>query len=552
MFIQSSLKENSDILFIYEYPSVADSKSTIDDSNMKRYVHQACQRLGIKLHNNSHHSMLPYALGRDSIDDFFLTTVKDRNSNCFSVNGNYFANEHKALFDKLVEVIEYTKPRIIVCMSQLALAFLDGGNSIHSFRGSMLYWNKYPVLVTYGPLSLYKKTEWHLAWRRDLLRVRDYLQGNLSWEMPPYNITYNQSYAVVSGMLHDLCRLCDAQEMKFGVDIETRVGTISFLGLAWDTHNALVIPFITWDDKSYWTAEQEFAIVKQLKNLLTHPNVRIAGQNFQYDLQYIVKLWGFKPVIWRDTMVETHVHFTKGQQLTLSFISSIYCRWYYYWKEEGKDYHKSFQTKADHDKYSLYNAYDCINTLECAHALEEVADKQVYQDAIAMQRVMQNIVVKPVLRGVRFDLRKQALWRDEYAKIIKTYEAWFLYIVPNKSVNANGKSDWFNSPTQLATFFYKQLQLDPVLDKKTKRPTTNDAALAAIGKQEPILRPLTDMLQSYRSIRQFYNLYLAARPSPEDGQMRTQYFLAGTDTFRLASKGDAFGFGLNLQNISKG
>jgi hypothetical protein len=28
--------------------------------------------------------------------------------------------------------------------------------------------------------------------------------------------------------------------------------------------------------------------------------------------------------------------------------------------------------------------------------------------------------------------------------------------------------------------------------------------------------------------------------------------LGGTDTFRLASKIDAFGFGLNLQNLTKG
>lgn len=552
MFIQSSLKENSDILFIYEYPSVADSKSTIDDSNMKRYVHQTCQKLGIKIHNNSHYSVLPYALGRDSISDFFLTTKRDRSGDVISFNNNYFSACHKPLFDGIEDAIEKTKPRIIVCMSELALAYLDGGSSLHSFRGSMFKYKGTPVLCTYGPLSLYKKTEWHMAWRRDLARVRDYLLETLSWDMPAITVSYDDGYAETSSMLHTLYRLVEATPREFAVDIETRVGTISFIGLAWKNHNALVIPFITWDDKSYWTAQQEFALVKQLKNLLTHPNFKLVGQNFQYDLQYIVKLWGFKPLIWRDTMVEAHLHFTKGQQLTLSFLASLYCSWYYYWKEEGKDYHKSFQSVKDWHKYAMYNAYDCLNTLEVAHALNKVADVQPYQDAINMQREMANIVVKPVLRGIRFDSKKQALWRDEYAKISRSYENWFLFIVPNESVNANGKSDWFNSPTQLATFFYKQLGLDPVLDKKTKRPTTNDAALAAIGKQEPILRVLTDMLQSYRSLRQFFNLYLSARPSPEDGRMRTQYFLAGTDTFRLASKGDAFDYGLNLQNISKG
>ena len=59
-------------------------------------------------------------------------------------------------------------------------------------------------------------------------------------------------------------------------------------------------------------------------------------------------------------------------------------------------------------------------------------------------------------------------------------------------------------------------------------------------------------LDEYRSIEQYRSLYIAAEPSPSDGRMRTQYMLPGTDTFRLASKKDAFGYGMNLQNITKG
>ena len=100
-------------------------------------------------------------------------------------------------------------------------------------------------------------------------------------------------------------------------------------------------------------------------------------------------------------------------------------------------------------------------------------------------------------------------------------------------------------------FFYDQLKVDEVINKKTGTRTVDDNALLVIGRSEPILKTLTDMLRSYRSLTQFYTTYLCAKES-EDGRMRTQYFLAGTDTFRLSSKKDAFDTGMNLQNISKG
>lgn len=546
------MKENSDILFIYEYPSVNDSKGHIADSNMKAYVLQRCKKVGVPVYKTSHYSMLPYALGNGKVDDFYLTTKKDKATSTTVFNGFYFSNKDAFLFDDLQKAIDEANPKIIVCMSRLALSYFTNGDSIHAFRGSMLMHNGTPVLVTYGPLDLYKKTEWHMAWERDLYRVRLYLDKQLDWNTPVFSIDYKQSFDAVINTLTTIRNWVFDSPTRLAVDIETRVGSISFIGIAWTRRDAIVIPFITWNDKSYWTADEEFEIVKLLRQIMTHENARIRGQNFQYDLQYIVKLWGFKPVIDIDTMIEAHVHFTKGLQLTLSYLASLYCEWYKYWKEDGKDFHKSFQTEADWTQYALYNGYDCCYTFEVADRLVEVSSRASYQDPILMQRSMQNIVVKPVLRGLRFDKKKQLQWKSEYEKIINSYRAWFLYIVPNESVNANGNADWFDSPTQLATFFYKQLSIDPILDKKTRRPTTNDAALAEIGRMEPILRPLTDMLQSYRSLSQFYNLYLCARESPEDGRMRTQYFLAGTDTFRLASKGDAFDCGMNLQNISKG
>jgi hypothetical protein len=550
MFIPSVIKQKSDMLVLFDYPSVNDSKGHLQDSNMKNYFSQAARKLGLPITNVSYHCVVPYAMGRGSVEDLFLTKKTDMNSRAYKVGDFYFHQGEAKLFEDLLTVIAETEPKIIICCSKLALILFANASSLDAFRGSMLIYGDTPVLVTYSPLDLYTRPELHLRYYRDLMRAGDFLSGKLSWDVPKYNIYYG-TYDVTLSFLNKILLTLAEKEFPLSVDLETRVGLISFCGIAVDKRTAVVIPFITWDDKSYWTYEQEVTLTLLLRKILVHKNAQIIGQNFQYDTQYVAKHWGVLPVIWRDTMIEAHVNWTKGQPLALGFLSSMYCGWYRYWKEDGKDFHKSFQTEADWNQYALYNAYDCCYTYEVAIELNKVAEKDPREEVREFQRAMQNIVLRPVLRGVRFDKKKQLLWKKEYGSIIQSYRAWFEYIVPDELIHKGGKSPWYDSSTRMMYFFYNQLGLDPVLNKKTKRPSVDDAALAVIYKQEPILRPLIGLLQSYRSLRQFYNTYLCADEST-DSYMRTQYLLGGTDTFRLASRKDAFDTGMNLQNISKG
>lgn len=548
MFIPTVLKQNSDMLVVFEYPSGNDAKGLLDDSNMKNYFVQQGRKVGLPITNVSYHCMIPHPMGRTKVEEFILTKKADKNSSNFRVNDYYYHPDNAKLFHDLVASIEATQPKLIVCCSKLALTLFANSEKLDSFRGSMLMYNDIPVLVTYGPMDLYTRPELHLRHHRDLIRARDFLKGNLKWEMPEFKIHWGD-YDFTIKFLNKVLRTLEEKEFKIGADIETRVGLISFFGISVDNRTALVIPFITWDDKSYWTEEQEITITLLLRKILIHKNVRIVGQNFQYDLQYIVKHYGIRPLIWRDTMVEAHVTWTKGQPLSLAFLASMYCDWYKYWKEDGKDYHKSFQTQADHDQYALYNGYDCCYTYEVEDKLAMFNDDR--PAVREMQRAMQNIVVKPVLRGVRFDKKKQLKWKREYEILIDSYRAWFNYIVPDELIHKGGKAAWYDSSARMIYFFYDQLKVDEVINKKTGTRTVDDNALLVIGRSEPILKTLTDMLRSYRSLTQFYTTYLCAKES-EDGRMRTQYFLAGTDTFRLSSKKDAFDTGMNLQNISKG
>jgi len=555
MFINFDVKPNSDILVVMDYPSVNDSKKgTIVDGNAKDYVYKALRSQGIDCSWMSWMTMLPYAIGNAKVEDFLRTKKRDiqmADTLYFSHTPFHFQPSMARPFEEFEMILQEANPKYIVCMSSLLLAYMGFGTSIDAWRGSMLQWRGINVLVTFSPLMLYKSPERHMPFKRDIVRLK-----TPSFKMPHYDLTVlrDQSHLDFGlEVLKHVLVMIESAETRFllAADIETRLGTITFISFAWSNRAGIVIPFIDKDGRSFWTVEQELELVKLCRKLLSHPKVSITGQNFQYDTQYIVKLWGVLPRIAFDTMVEAHALMTKGQALTLAFLASLYCDWYRYWKEDGKGLHKSFNSQADWDQYALYSGYDSCSTYEVANALIHVHQKVGDTEVIEFQRKMQNIVIKPVLRGHVFDRKEQQRLRKHYGDIIAQYQAWFLWLVPQERIHAKGNVYWFDSPTQTSFFFYTQLGIEPVISKKTKNPTADDEALNIVAKREPVVAILCKVLQTYRSLTQFYDLYLAASPS-DDGRMRTQYLLAGTDTFRLASKKDAFDQGMNLQNLAKG
>lgn len=552
MFINFSTMPQSDYLVVFDYPSVNDAKEgLVTNGRAKDYVYKAMRTQGLNCSRMSWMTILPYPIGNSKIDEFFRTTKRDiqKSDTVQYPHTEFFFQPTMAQpFADFEQRLAEAQPKTIICMSALLLAYMGFGTSIEAWRGSMLVWRGYNVLVTYGPLMLYKSPERHMPFKRDLVRLR-----HTDFTMPHFDLTILREQSHFDFGIATLQHLLDslAEGDMLAADIETRLGTITFISFAWGPRKGIVVPFIDVAGRSFWTVEQEFQLVKLCSQILVKKGVKVCGQNFQYDTQYIVKLWGVLPHISYDTMVEAHALMTKGQPNDLAFLASLYCEWYRYWKADGKGLHKSFNEQKDWDQYALYSGYDSCYTYEIAKALVQVHEKVGDHEVIEFQRNMQNIVLKPVLRGHVFDREQQLKLRKHYGDIIGQFQAWFLWVVPQERVNAAGNVMWFDSPTQTAFFFYQQLGIEPVISKKTHRPTADDDALAVIAKREPVVAVLCKVLQTYRSLTQFYDLYLAAVPS-DDGRMRTQYLLPGTDTFRLASKKDAFGQGMNLQNLAKG
>ena len=99
--------------------------------------------------------------------------------------------------------------------------------------------------------------------------------------------------------------------------------------------------------------------------------------------------------------------------------------------------------------------------------------------------------------------------------------------------------------------FYEELGVKPVLNRKTKKPTLAKGALSELRKNcDPLIRPVIDAIIEFRRAGTFNSV--ATTGIDWDHRIRCSYNIAGTETYRLASSEDAFGFGTNLQNISSG
>lgn len=475
----------------------------------------------------------------------------------------FIARELSECFERVLNYILEVRPKFIIVLGEASLMAVCGERGIDDFRGSMEYFTmgdlQIPVLPTHSTSRIFKQPHLRFLVSSDIGRVKRAIEKG--WMEPEWDVVINPTYCEAHAYLAAILqRLDSGEQVKLGVDIETRrrffIGTIGF---ATSDRAGICIPIITPDWKPYWEdSDEERTLIFLIKQILEHKNVLVAGQNYHYDAQYLARHWGIRSHIWTDTMIAHHVVFSADIPKALHVISSIYCDYHQYWKDEShaEDDEKWEPSWANWDSYQLYNVKDCCKTLDAAEvilrdAIVEPELKKAYQ----FQMDMWPNLLKVMLRGNYYDWderkRQRAMLEEEMAAL----EGWMRRVVPEELMPIDPKkTPWWKSPSQLQTLFYTKLGQAVVTKKNANGqyvPTTEDSALQTIMTREPILKPLCLAILLYRSMRVFYDTFLTGTPD-YDGYLRSMYKLAGTSTYRLASTADVFDFGLNLQNLPKG
>ena len=432
---------------------------------------------------------------------------------------------------------------------------------IISWRSSQIYTTTLPqrtkLLPIIHPAAILREWKWRQTTVQDLRRVHNVKD----WEPKRIDIRIPQSYNEIEEWFAPiLARVAKGEKIALANDIETfKRRFISVIGFGYGGFNvkgsAMVIPFIkatgpsgAREFSSWWEPKTEARILRLLRHILTHPNIGIEGQNYLYDIQYIIKWLGIEPRCDFDTMLAQHLLFP-GVPKSLDFLSSLYCFYHRYWKEDGKDW----DLKGDVMQFLLYNGEDCLRTAECATVLRRLITEMGMEEQWENEKRKYQLALRMMQKGIKIDLALRTKLRGDMMREQVRIHSRLAGLIPATIIPhmKTSKVPWYVSVHQQKVLFYEVMGLRPQSHRKTGRATINDEAINALSEDYPELNTLWKHLQAERSVGVFRANFLDAEVDADE-HMRCFFNPAGPETFRWSSSENVFGSGTNLQNIPTG
>lgn len=477
---------------------------------------------------------------------------------------------HTKLIDgvaKLHNLIAQVQPQLIIGAGNVPLWALTkqakiantagyrtpGG--VMKYRGSQLYTYEiegqaYPYLPIVHPAAILRSWDLRAVTIHDLKRGARGVKDISSWGEPPNTFIHRPSPGEAKAHLRDWLKLAVTTKLKLSIDIETYAhNTITCIGIA-DHRLALCLPLFYYKAGTelthYFNPSDEVDILLLFRDLCNHPNVRIIGQNYNYDYQYLWRFYNITKPIWWDTMVAQNLLFP-GTPKDLSYLSSLYCQHHVYWKDESQDWAGT----GEPETLWLYNCKDVRATYDIAEAQQKLVEKIGYADLYNDQREQWQLAAAMAIRGTKVDKVAMGKIRSELYVAGQTLETELTNCMPDDLTTAPSGKPWYKSPIFQREIFYDYIGLKPILHKKTKKPTLDAQALASLREKTPWLKSLFDRLELLRSIHVFSSNFLDVRLSPGD-RISCSFNIGGTETFRWSSNTNSFGEGTNLQNIPSG
>lgn len=495
-------------------------------------------------------------LVNNDIDQWFAGPQKGRQNGWPQVDGTYCHPSVAGGVDHLRAVCRDRSPNLVIALGNTPLWALTGHDGITKWRGSEL-WSEscgVKVIPTFHPADVLRQ------WTHRPIVIQDFRRARRESESrdvftPTWNFvvepTLPQIHEWFNTFAHDpdTPLVCDTEGW----------GRVDCIGFAADSTNALCVPLArqtTPDNPHYWQSfdDEVEAMATCCEALRTHPTT---FHNAIWDCQVIARSLGVLPRLRDDTQVAQHVSFPgllggridpvtgkvdkKGSSLSLSFIASMYCEHYRFWKDDGRTFDPAVH---DERQYWRYNCEDCVRTAECRDTLigdGGIVDRLKLRDQYRFLMSLFGPVLKMMFRGIRYDIAEARRQRDWLAAEAAVTRTWL-----NTATGIDLNPD---SATQMRALFYDDLRLPALRNRKTGAPTLDDAALDSLKRKNPLLYPLISQIQNVRTLETLKSS-LDMTPSL-DGRMRTAMNIAFVETMRFSTNETAFGEGANLQNIKR-
>lgn len=462
-------------------------------------------------------------------------------------NGKWVLPQVMEGLELLKSEIERGKPNVVIAMGNLALWALTGEWGVTNWRSSVMESNLVPgqkVIPTLAPGMIL------VNWTQRPMLVHDLKRAKRQSASPAiirteYSLVIRPNYETALSKLEWLMGQVESAAaagtpMKVACDIETRAGHIACIAFAWSNTEAICIPLMcVGKAEGYWTAEEEAQLVWLMCRILLKAHV--IGQNWNYDATYIHHFWHTLAPLVTDTMIQQHSCFSNVEK-SLAFLSSMYCEDHLYWKDDRTNWTEGPKGEGE-DQYWIYNCTDAVRTLAINEVLDSVIRALKVEEVNRFQQHLRYLALKCMNRGILVHTENKRNFSFQMLNEVAERNA-FIEAIVGHPLN-------IQSPLQMQQFFYGEMALTPIIDKKTKSNTTNDEALRLIAAREPILAPMCRKIAELRTLKVLHSTFIEAG-TDRDGRIRTSFNVAGTDTYRFASKKNAFGGGCNFENVPKG
>lgn len=448
-------------------------------------------------------------------------------------DGRYYSEEIGEGLRELLPDIYSRSPKLVVGLGNVPLWALTGEWGISDWRGSEMQLlgmdeSPIPFVPTLHPAGILRN--WttrafavHDFKTRIARRIRD------GFDTPYWDFNWTPSLQDALGFIGSLTG-------DVAVDVETSRGRIVCVGLGVSARRAMCIPFISEGYGSYWSALDAQIVLTALEQRLLDPSVHVIGQNFNYDASYFDDNFNFLPRVHFDTLIAQTVLFPSLPR-GLGFLSSMYCDWHCYWKDDARDWNNL----REFARLFEYNCRDVCATWEIAQVQRKMVERAnltaQLRDRITYNHSVYDMMQEGVIRDTettkRLDTEIEEALQER--KIIICNEAGY-------PVNPT-------SPTQVSKLLYAELGCRKPARRGQAAGGTGEEELKQVLAWHPEKATLCRAILEHRSLASMRSTFLAAKLDP-DGRLRSSFMATGTETFRLTSSKNNFGRGTNLLNLS--
>ncbi len=485
-----------------------------------------------------------FTMTRIPRQELYLTNViKDLDKplaayiNISSKGKSTVSNEGLQYIKELGEEISALNLNVIVATGNVSLLALTSRVGITKWRGSVIESTLVPglkVIPTFHPATFIPPK---FNFLNKPLIVTDLMSAWHEKDFPEIRrtgrtIRIKPSFQECLDVLN-YCYEVGCRGVTIDLDIEVINGEVDCISFCWEPTKAISIPFRDHNG-DYFTIEQELEIMLLVAKIIEEERISNRGANFIFDTQFLFHKYGIRP--------NGEIHCTQiAQKISypdypagLDFVTNMHTDMPYY-KQDGKQWIK--MGTGTWEEWWNYNGLDSIATND-AHP------KQI-QDLIKQNNLetynRQRKLIKPLIymaeRGIRIDVEGMLKCKED--------ESAQLGLLAEKLNDVVGYEINYNAPKQLANYFYDELKIRPLKNRKTGNVTTDVVALKRMSRQG---YEAAQIMLDIRSLSKRISTYLNIGKVDEDGRYRSSYKPVGAETGRLSSGETIFGTGGNQQN----